>query len=283
MALDDLAGARIDDRSTVGPSPRLAVHPLDDVVADVERMGVLGQEFNPEGVFIAGRLEGLGPPVRALDQRVTDERRRAPVEIVDDRFDHGAAFGGRVDPFQPVPDRVGTPHRRVERGRHVVEIQRDCAGAVVGLADFIAGFGQGHEGVVYRQRHRSGVRRDGADLRPRLAAGQGQQGVDFHVFRKGQCGLGERRAALGIDGETALVGIGQPGGHADRITGEKAGQIDQDAISLLGNDVGAPDHRAGEGLPGSPCLVLAGTDGPVAAILELGEDAVIDPEETQDL
>ena len=127
MSLDDLAGARIDNRCTIGPAAGLAVHPLDDVVADIERVGVFGQKLDPEGVFIAGRLEGLGPPGRAFDQGVADQGRCAAVEIVDDGLDHGAAFGRRVDALQPVPDRVGAADRLVERCSHVVEIERDRA------------------------------------------------------------------------------------------------------------------------------------------------------------
>ena len=43
VTLEHLAGARVDHASAVGPAAGLAMDPLDDVVADVERMGVLAR------------------------------------------------------------------------------------------------------------------------------------------------------------------------------------------------------------------------------------------------
>src|SRR5437588_11951038 len=40
--LDDFAGARIVDRIAVGPAAGCAVNPVDDIVADVERVGAGG-------------------------------------------------------------------------------------------------------------------------------------------------------------------------------------------------------------------------------------------------
>ena len=44
-ALDDLAGARVDDRLAVGPAARGAVDPVDHIVAHVQRIDALGQDF----------------------------------------------------------------------------------------------------------------------------------------------------------------------------------------------------------------------------------------------
>ena len=66
VALDDLAGARIDDAAAVRPSAGRAMDPVDHVVADVHRVGVGGQHLDLERVAEAGRLERLVPPRRAL-------------------------------------------------------------------------------------------------------------------------------------------------------------------------------------------------------------------------
>ena len=138
MTLDDFARARIDHRGAIGPAAGLAMHPLDDVVAHIERMHPFGQDLHAEGVFIAGRLERLGPPVSAFDQGIADERRRAAVEIIDDGLDHRAALGTGVNAFQPVPHGIAATHGFAERRGHVVEVDTETAGAFIGLADFIA-------------------------------------------------------------------------------------------------------------------------------------------------
>ena len=259
------------------------MHPLDDVVAHIERMHPFGQDLHAEGVFIAGRLERLGPPVSAFDQGIADERRRAAVEIIDDGLDHRAALGTGVNAFQPVPHGIAATHGFAERRGHVVEVDTETAGAFIGLADFIAICGQGHEGVVDRQRHRFRIGRDRADFRARIGGLQGQERVDLDILREGPGGLCQRGAAGLVDRETALIGVRQLVGRPDRIAGKEAGEIDQHPALFLGQDVRAPDHRAGKGLPGRPRFVGIGTDGAVAGILELGKDAVIDAEEAQDL
>ena len=85
-ALDDLAGARIVDRAAGAPAARRAVHPVDHVVARVERVHVGRQQLDAEGVLEARGLERLAPPARALEQRRADRLGRAGIEVVDDRL-----------------------------------------------------------------------------------------------------------------------------------------------------------------------------------------------------
>ena len=65
--LDDLAGARIGDRAARTPAARRAVHPVDHVVADVHRIGAVGQHVDLERVAEARGFERLVPPRRAFD------------------------------------------------------------------------------------------------------------------------------------------------------------------------------------------------------------------------
>jgi nucleoside 2-deoxyribosyltransferase len=85
-AAQDLAGARIGQRIPVGPAARGAVHPGDDVVADVLRVHAFRQQLDAVGILEAGFLEGAGPPRCAFNQRRTHRLRRAAVDVVDDRF-----------------------------------------------------------------------------------------------------------------------------------------------------------------------------------------------------
>ena len=102
-ALDDLAGARIGDAAAGAPAARRSVHPVDDVVADVERADAVGQHLDLKGVAVACRLERLVPPARALDERRADRLRRAGIDVVDDRLHRLADRGLRVLLLQPVP------------------------------------------------------------------------------------------------------------------------------------------------------------------------------------
>ena len=103
VALDDFAGARIGDRRAVAPAARRAVHPVDDVVADVERAGILRQQLDLERVAITRGLERLVPPARALEQRRADRLRRAGIEVIDDRLHRIADRRGRILLLQPMP------------------------------------------------------------------------------------------------------------------------------------------------------------------------------------
>src|SRR5690606_3427642 len=67
-ALDDLARARVDDGRAVAPAASRAVHPVDHVVPDVERADAVRPDLDAERVAVAGGLERLVPPARALEQ-----------------------------------------------------------------------------------------------------------------------------------------------------------------------------------------------------------------------
>ena len=56
--LDDLTGARVDDGRARAPAARRAMDPVDDVVPNVHRVGVFGEDLDPERVPESGRLEG---------------------------------------------------------------------------------------------------------------------------------------------------------------------------------------------------------------------------------
>src|SRR6516165_11944621 len=84
MPFDDFPGTRIDNTCTIGPATGRAMHPLNDVVAQIHRIGTLGQELNPKSVPVAGRFEGLIPPVGTLKKRGTNRLGRSAVEAVDD-------------------------------------------------------------------------------------------------------------------------------------------------------------------------------------------------------
>ena len=121
LAFDDLARPRIDHAFAVGPSPGVAMHPLDHVVANVHRVRALRQHLDPECIAIACSLEGLVPPASAFDQRGAHRLRRAAIDIVGDRLYRIAHGRGWILLLQPVPGDEELVERRPER-RGVIPI-----------------------------------------------------------------------------------------------------------------------------------------------------------------
>ena len=194
-ALDDLAGARIDHGLAGGPAAGGAVDPVDDVVADVQRVGALRQHLDLEGVNEARGLERLAPPGRALDQGAADRLGRGAVDIEDDRLPDRRAGGGRVGLLQPEAVGVALDDLLAERGGVVEHHGREAAGARVEGARLVAGLGQLHQAVADLEGDQLGVGSDVAHLRPRGVGGVGLAGLELKV-------LGENlhRARVG-DGE----------------------------------------------------------------------------------
>ena len=156
VALDHLAGARVDHAAAVGPAAGRAVDPLDDVVADVERVGALGQQLDAEGVAKARRLER-----RAPTSRRPRRRRRAPARGSPDRRSRRSARGPAESAAagSRLASRWRTIQRRsmrlVERRRVVREADRERARARVEGARLVARVGQPQEGVVLHQGQRA--------------------------------------------------------------------------------------------------------------------------------
>src|SRR5207253_2997402 len=95
-----LAGARVLDDLAVGPAACGAVDPADDVVAGIERVDAVRQQLHPEGVDIAGLVEGVAPPARSLDESGADRLRRGAVDIEDDRMADAGARRVRLQLFE---------------------------------------------------------------------------------------------------------------------------------------------------------------------------------------
>ena len=99
-ALDDLAGARIDDILAIGPAARGPVDPVDDIVARIHRIGAGGEEFGVEGIDEARRIEGLRPPVDPIEEGRADRLGGGGVDIEDDRLPDARAGRGGVCAFE---------------------------------------------------------------------------------------------------------------------------------------------------------------------------------------
>ena len=63
------------------------MHPVDDVVTDVHRVGIRRQNTHLKRVAKARGLKRLIPPTRALDQSILNRLWRSVIDVVYDRFD----------------------------------------------------------------------------------------------------------------------------------------------------------------------------------------------------
>ena len=95
LGLENLLRAR--DR----PPPRRrrrircrSIHPADDIVADVQSVGLLRQEVRPGRHSIAKSLESLCSTSLRPRQPCSDGVRKLPVHVIDDGIDRVAYFGG---------------------------------------------------------------------------------------------------------------------------------------------------------------------------------------------
>ncbi len=252
-ALDDLAGARIRDRGAVAPAARRAVHPVDDVVADVERVRVLGEQLDAERVPVPRGLERLVPPARAVEKRRADRLGRARVEVVDDRLDRLAHRRVRVLLLQPVTRDEALRHRLLDRRRVVLVRDREVAGARVEEAGLVAVVRELDERVVHADARGLARRGDAAHaLEPgaRAAAAralphEGQLDLHLRVPREVERHRPVDRAAAHVQPVApGAQAVGDPCGVAE----QEVRRIDEHAPAALGGDVEAPEHAAREGV-----------------------------------
>ena len=181
VALDDLAGAGIDDGGAVAPAAGVAMDPLDHVVADVHGVGAGGEDVDAEGSWRpAGGLEGLIPPARAFEESGADGFGGAAVDVVLDGRD-GFAVGLAVGIF--LDEAMADDELLIERfadGDVVIAVGGgEVAGTGVEAARSEAGAGQFDEGLVLANGEGVGV---GGDVADELAAsgavsGEGEDGL----------------------------------------------------------------------------------------------------------
>ncbi len=249
VSLDHLAGARIDHAVAVGPAAGTAMHPLDHVVAHVERVRVRRQQRDAVAAREAGLGERVGPPAGAIEERAADRLGRSMVDVEDDRLHDrrlGAAGLGVLETMAGDPARLQRP---VERRRVVVEEDGEAAAARIEGARPVAGVGQADERVVLHHRHRLRLRHRGAHLGARLAAAEGEDRLELEVVGERQAVVGVERAALVVELEAPLPRLLDGARDAVRVADDERREVDERAaVGLDRDNVGAPQHRGGERL-----------------------------------
>ena len=276
VSLQHLAGAGVGDATAVRPAARLAVHPLHDVVANVERVRALGQQLDAVTVLEPRGGKRLGPPRGAVDQRRTDRLRRAGIDVEHDGLFDRARRRRRVGLLQSVATRKPPHQRAIERLAEVVVLHVDRRRARIPFAHRVTGIGQPHERVVQHQADRTAVRGGLAHFTARLVAGKRQRRLELDVVRKREL-FAVDETALRVEPERPLPALLQACADAQRIPNEEPGQVDQRPAGRIGrDDRGRPEHRRGERFAHGPTLVAAIRGRAVTRVLGLDHEPVAD-------
>ena len=284
-ALDDFAGARIDQRIAVRPAAHVAMGPGDDVVADVHRVGALGHQLDPEAVGKAGLLEGFRPPARAIEQRLAHRLGRAAVQMEHDRLDH---LAGRIQ-LQAEARLPAQVERLVERLREIDLAAAERARRRMVGARREARRRQAHEAQVLAQAERGRIDRDLVGLLVLAVAAEGEQRFEFTVVGKTARCFGQRHAALGIDPVAALaIASGQRGGDSMPVAGQVGRDVHQHGWLLAGlrgalDDRAGPQHRGRERVLGGAALVGVAGVGHVAGVVGHQQQPVAGATEARDV
>ena len=242
------------------------MHPVDDVVADVEGMHVLRTHLHPEGVAVARGLEGLVPPARAIEERAANGLGRAGIEVVDDGLHRIGDLRFRIDLGQAMAAEEALLERRPEGGGAVLEIRAEETGARIEVAGLVAGAREFDEGVMDTQARRFPGGRDVAYALEEVAAaevlagagsgaalgrtrllllGVGEFDLEFGV-------LGEVEGPRHVDGTARLIEAIRPGPQARSevqvVADQERCRVDQHPARRLGRDRESPKHRPREGI-----------------------------------
>src|ERR1700733_1858902 len=271
VALDDLAGAWIDDSGAVAPAASVAVDPLDDVVADVHGVGVGGEKVDAEGVFgPAGGLEGLVPPSGSFKQCGADGFGCAAIDVV---LDRGYGFAGGLAGGIFFDEAVADDELLIQwvaKRRVVVAVGGgEVAGAGIEAARGEAGAGQFDEGLVFADGEGVRIGRDVADELTVCGAigGEGEDGLDLGVFGEGFGGVESDGGAGEVDLVGSLLGAGEGFGYAVRVAEEEVGGVDEDrSAGVFRFYLEAVQDGLGEGLADSELLGWVGGRGTEALV-----------------
>ena len=268
VALQDLARPRVDHRCAVAPAARRPVDPLDHVDAHVQRVEGVGQDLDAVGVSPTGRLEGLGPPAGAVQQRAANGLRRPGIEVIDDGLDRVAhpARVGRSRAGQAVA-RDHALHHVLADGHSVVGVgEREVARGGREGARHVAVVGELDERVSHADGHSLRVGGYVTDVAAGLAARERQPGLQLGVLREALQHRRDRRAAAFVERERPLAGLPEPVGDAVRVADDEVGGVDQYAPAAGRDHVEAPDDRRREGV---------GDGRPLGRVVGVGAEAQV--------
>ena len=256
VSFDDLPGARIGDRLARRPAARGAVNPVDDVVADVHRVGVGGKHLHLERIRKSGGFKRHRPPGGSFDQCTPDRLRRSVVDVVDDRLDRIRHCRARVLLLEAMTRNPASLERGGERRAVVRELDPEHADSRIELPRLVPGLRKRDERVVFADRHELRNRRHARDQRTRLSVSrERQQNVDFGVAGKCPGQLEGDRAARRVGPVRALVQVSQNSGDVTGVGQEKVRRVDENSPLSLGFDLESPDDALREAVGDCALLV----------------------------
>jgi hypothetical protein len=248
VPLDDLARARVRHAGPVAPAARGAVHPLDHVVARVHGVDGVRHHLHAERVAVAGRLERLVPPARALHQRAADGLRRARVHVIDDGLHRIAHRRARVALFKPVAADEALRQLLADGRGHVVVVDAEIARPRVVAARLVSRRGQRDERVALAHGDRLGGGRHVAHPPAGVVTRKGERRLDLGVAWKRLGVLQIQRASRRVQLVVALPRALERCNYAVRVAQHEVGGIHQHPPIRFGLDLEPPQHRLREAL-----------------------------------
>ena len=280
-SLQDLAGARVGHSIAIGPAPRRAIDPVDDIVPHVERVGPVRQDLDAIGIDISRRLERRLPPRCPFQQRGADRLGRGIVDIEGDRRLHARSRRGGVDPFQPETVGQVLHDLPAQRRTEIKHLRREAAAAWVERAGDIARRRHRDEAVPHHHRHLPRVGRDVAHLRAGRLAGIGLPRLELEVQRKGPDIVGVGRAQR-LDQLPALFAAavelrGDPLG----VARQERRDVDQQCAVGGIDRIAQPKRGGGKGIARRCLLRGRAIGGAEPRVGELERDLLAQPPDHQ--
>ena len=226
IALKDLAGSRIDNAVADRPAACRAVHPIDDVVAHIHRVGVRRQHLDLKSVSKTRGLVGLIPPSGTLDQCVLYLFRRTVINVINYRLNGLADGRRRVFFLEPVALYPTLFEILVDVGAVIVKADRDRSCSRVKTAWAIFVVRQLDKRMAFADRDMASGGRDLIDEIVGLAGCRKRDGrLDLGVFRKA---LGVRQvecAAAFVKTVRALPHLIDAVADTVRVADQKVGRV----------------------------------------------------------
>src|SRR5579883_37264 len=243
LSLNDLAGPRINNSSTIRPAASRTMDPVDHVVANIHWISAWRKHFNLKGVSISRGFKGLVPPAGAVQQGRTDGLWSSRIEIVDDRFYWIADRSRRIFLLQTMAGDIALHNWRSDRRGVIHVLDGEEARTRIEFSGMIISVRKLNERVMLAHGNRVWIGYDFLNELSRLFANKGQSGFHFCILRKVLRIRQIDRRTRGIQVKRALFRLLQRFYNVMCITGEEEGSINQNVVTVFRGNRKTPNYR----------------------------------------
>src|SRR5688572_26803585 len=241
-SLNDLARARIDKRTAIGPTARRSMYPLNHVVTYVHRIDMFRHHFDAQSIFVTNRFKRLVPPAGTIKQRRAHGFRRTAIDVVNNRFDSFADTRRWILLLQTMTRDETLGYRLFDRRGKVHVINAEITGARIEHARLVTCRRQLNKRVTLAHGDRLGHRDDLPYKSSRGVASERERRFNFRVLREVLRVRQVKRAATRIEPIRALLSALQGRRHFVNVAQIKIGRVHKHASALLGCDFETPQR-----------------------------------------